>query len=1656
MARGGQPEGGAGSPYAAGGGGYQLEHSYGALALANLLLGRPMVGLGDELVVTGVAMQQIGTSSVDDLVVIGEGVGLKRTIWIACRRRPTIGKSSQPTVDLFSKYITAIDSNRAAYDSGEARLGLAVAGPQGPVALVAQLADVARMQPGPDEFFQAVNAPRAYDNAVRSRLVNVTEIVEVALSDLKKPTDAQTVRDTAWRVLKSLYVLQEDLEGDVAAGVTAVVSSLQEVVDTADRAESLRQRLMHIAAQSDVRAGHFTRAMLRATLRPFGPIGSSADFRRVSAQLQVLEDALLHRTDRSLPRLGGGAPVRVDRAVSRDALAAELRALPDGGILVVRGEPDVGKSVLMLDVIDGIRADGGSAIVLSLRDLSPDPLAFTTQIGMTPSALFSGAPSGPQSFLLVDGAEVVQERDDRVLASVLQAATSAGWPVILVTRNDAAGALAETVQRCGLAAPREYVVNALSEDESVSLHQAMPEIAPLGRDDRAAWLLRRLGILDLVLRVAVREGRLPSDVLSEADVARMVWASLIRNNERTDQGVAPDDLAAGALAVARGLLTGAQPSVPGGALARLRSEGILLRRDSTSAWQCTDEFASDVLRDFGLAALLIGEGLGALEAASAPRWTIRAARIYAQDRIGRAIPLGGADVLRAWNDVRKEFAQLGASHGARWTEIPWEALLSAGWSDQALAGISGDLLSDETLVAEVLRTLKLRFSTAGACDPSIGSPVIAWLIANRDFAGIFNSYADDHYRESVLSWLKGVARSEALGGDVAAFRPLRTSVRDALLSINPGYRSQDEWLECLGLLGSDANEELRQALRAFAQEKAHSLTALVESIDVAHSMSLVDVELLSELATAYYIEERDRSPWSSSYMDDGIRHHQPGGLREPHAAWYLGPFLFILRADFNRGLALIDAMLDHGARRRVESLDELSSRMEERTPDDVEPQGLDLDLLGLGGRLYVGDAHVWSWYRGSSVGPYPCMSALLALEGMMDAFVQAGASVRQVATRVLASATTLATVGLVFGFLVRHLDNVTDELDDFLSVPEIWHLEIGRVTSERGWGIRGRESEGLVGVPMRSWTPQMVCTQLVVRAMSSADPAAVDRLKMVGSALLEASGGDAAPAYIKQWAAALDSNAYSFKQTEEGVLIELDPGEEVTDVLSGERAHTDLLGEMYRLQNRYHLRSITPYRLDVAEMPSESELASDYATALELQSQLTEEPMDMLRSALAEVAATVIASADRGGNVPEGSLAWAIEVLVDSALNPYSGDFASESSAFPHGSDRTAALMLPISLPLVQEGDLRSKVTRAIVESATSGFGEVRRNAANGLGGLLQAGCAGGAVPCSTHAAAMDAIEAGARRVVMGPWSSSGRRQIEVIPGDLREALEDAPARDLVPSRLQPVIVAALDALVCAPCLREQVEAMLGPVLDAYARAVVEWSENDYGERHNWRPSLTSALLRADAHDGGSRVLEMARSLQSSARALASFLDDLQVVATYEPHTVDQMMAVWPSLTGLGLQRLAEVSDGSDRHGREALVKELVPSPNPSTYVGDFNETLDNARGHWFGLATISEMMPEWLQRAAHERWCVDQLVGFLQAQPVRDQVSPGLSWVRALVVQEDGSARTCGFLLVEWLTALRDSNVIDDESIANYRAIVDGLVLSGYDRARSLQSRDE
>ena len=1331
---------------------------------------------------------------------------------------------------------------------------------------------------------------------------------------------------------------------------------------------------------------------------------------------------------------------------------------------MVRGEPDVGKSALALAAMDAIRKSGGTVVAVSLRDLPGMALALKEALGLAPETLFAAAPSAPTSVLLLDGVEVIQERECGSFGALIGAAVEARLKTILVVRDDGAEAVLDILRTRGVEKPAEFSVGPLSAPEIALLVKAVPDLACLAADSRSAWLLRRIGLVELLLRAAQGGSCLPEVLTSEAEVFATVWNSLIRVDERIANGVSPDDREAAAVEIARQLLMGGISQIVGGsALSSLRSDGVLVSYGRSAAWSTGDCFTSDVLRDFAAARFLLRSPPGTLHQSPGPRWAIRASRLFVQARLSQAVS-STLPITDQWRQFRSEFNAMAAEHGPRWAEIPWEAILTAGWAPRAFSDLTDAFLADPDLPAEAMRTVKLRFSREGALDPDVAHPLVAWLINNGKLAQR-HPRVEDPVRETVLLWLRGVARLESSGEDISRFRSLRAQVAD-ILADGPLERGDGERLESLGLLGSDTSDQANTLLRSFAESAPGFLAPLVERLDVANVMSRNDSALLAELAERYYIEEPSRHPWGVSPSDKGIRGHEGGGMDAPLAAWYRGPFLPLLRTDFQRALQLINRMLDRGASTKNEVLRRLTS-MAGGADNDMD--GLELQVLDANRSKFIGDSKVWSWYRGSSVGPYPCMSALLSLELFMDGCVQSGLKPGAIAKRVFRDATTLASAGLCFGFLVRHIDRITAELDDFLAVPLVWQLEFARATAENAnLHVQGADPPGTPGTDRRTWTPHQIAMYLVSRAMRAGNNERLARLKEIGLQLIESAGGASAHAAVLRSAAHLDWNNYVTKSHGDAQFVTVEVPDHVTEALAPIATHVDQQGTMYRLLSRYQPRPATPYRWVLAELPSDEDLKQDVADARNLQDALGEDDAVPLSRALAGVAAAIIrrASVSGANELSPESLVWSLSLLILCASSPRQGMFNQTYAYNPGGADRIAALALPWVL-IGPDGDssspsdggevvqLLDSLEAAISAGMSSLSPELRVSAAEGLRILFDQRCSPVTNRPCWHEVLWKAIDSACRTVLLGPWEE-GRRHVQPITVDIRKSLAQAADDDLMLDLIAPTMGSVIDIASRPSCISDRARELREPLVSAWARAASHWAERNYHRRPEHDAALAAAFLRWAEREGSQVIIELAERLGTSIDPISNYLDSLIIVATHETEYVSVLTDAWPRLMELGFKTLRSDGYRMGIRDEERLVSHLVPAPSVFGCSDDSGAAIEKARSHWFPLQAVSSHITEWLAVAEGRMFAVDSLVGFLQTLPIRDQLQSGLDWVRTLLVNDDGTASTSGFLLVGWLGTMREPAAVEESARRTYRTIVDALVLSNFKGARALQRLDE
>lgn len=1653
----------ASSPYSTGGGGVRLEHSYAACLLAGMLAGEALPELGAPLTVESIRLQASDVSEVDDILI--EGRDALREVHrasIAVRRSPTLTRSDSASVPLFRDFLTVVIDQWRSVAAGRWRLVLAVSTNANAITQLAELAELARSVTSGEELERRLAQRGRTSAPVRDRYEHVKGLVEQAAEGLTSASGLTEVELT-WRVLSNLAVRGLRLERTDRTDRTTAVNALQRVVQggAAATADALFSRIEELVGTWAPQAAVLTQSVIRRSLSDF-PLSRSPRFASAWAIIDRLGARL---RDSIRPVLGAGSQtLELERPMERSRLEPALRTAGVGpGTLVVTGDPDVGKSALTLRVAEVLQAQGAAVTSFSLRDLPSTAVELENHLGgFGVDEVLGASESQSLRLLVVDGAESVLEGKAPLLQVVATAALKAGIGVVAVTRTDGSRQVRDVLSRSceyvgDAVAPSEHVIAPLTEGEREQLAVTFPALTRLRGDSRSSWLLGRPGLVDVLLRTG--ETLEPANLLCEADVFSAVWRSLIRRNEFRAAGAAsPDDRENTALSVAKRTLGLPYEPVHGTASAELRSDGVL-RVPNDPALSAGDEFSTDLLRDFALCRLFIAEGWARLSSAGAPRWSIRAARLGCQ------VALLARETPTAWAVLSTQFAEIAQRHGERWLEVPFEALLTLGDAEQAIRDVWDMLIADEGLsLATLLRLAEARYVAGTVGDAFALAPLVRVAFCDRPTAihgpRFGQRTVHEVVRDVVLAWLRGMATSRPQPD------PLRQEVRDTILAGDPP-RYDDFAIEALAMLGPDLDDQAEAWLRGVAEERPGHLYPAVESLFVVLSMAQTRPQLLLDLAEAYYIELPDpRDRWGGGHMlDDGIRDFRHGlgaGFGVPAAAWYYGPFFRLLNTRPIETISFINRMLDHAAKYRVQKL----SSYRDGISDELE--GVHLDLLKLGDRLYVGDGHVWAWYRGTSVGPYSCMSALLALERFIDDLHERlDVPAQKIVELLLIDCHNLAIPGLVVGFLARHPKATGDLLDPFLVCPTIWHLEAARVTGDFGFRVRDPDADMLTGSDRRRYTFHEIVGGMVVNARLAGDE---DRLAVLGSLgekliataradLADADGSnDEYLAVIESWAAEFRIENYRATADSNQVVIQFERPEAIERVLAPRNAELQTTNVLYGLQNRYGHHNENP-----KEWPLDS-LDEDLATARRI-AESSDAPEGILwpENAIVSVAAAAVRSHALGlTTIDESDLRWTIEAILWAAENPRIDGMSYNETTFPAGADRAAAGALPLLLlPAFDTLNLdRERIDNALRALATSLFDEVRAILVKGAEPLWEAPCELDRVngTCRRHASAWSAATDGLRDCRLGSWNQeTQRREPDPLLPPFGETLPTVKSDALLVNRLRMPLSCMVDARR-VPCLRDGVDSLWTPLWDSYRRGVAHWWAEGYGHNEQSNHEPIAQRMIEIALDGDRELVKaFIATLAVNSNALHLLFDGFATVFTYDEQSRQSMREFWPWVLETALDVVGDGTDlRSEHHWFDYLVAALIPTPNPHSWDPDIDGTFARSRKNWMQPEDLVGLAQRWLQLARWEPKAVDAVIKFGKSAPRAWQTSVALDWIETIIDGRYDLIANRLYYLEEWLSELRNAGLILGEVKNHYHRIVDGLAAAGDRAAVRLQQLDE
>ena len=1703
------------SPYATGGGGVTFERKVAVQYLAHLLVGDTATELGDCRSVVSIAFQQAPVHSPDDLVVSAtssDEMQPSLVLAIAVRRSPNLVASDEKARELIRQFVRAVID--APTVGPETRLGLVVAEPQRHAEQLAKLSDLAGVQMDAPGFFDLVRTPGKFDAGVCGRLDQIQKLVERTLHELgDAEAGTALVEHRTWQVLSRLTVLMPRLESPDETDWSGVVSRLTRVVRNSDLAAALRlrDRLVDRANEYSPRAARVDLTMLR---RDSHALLDSTKRRHRHGWLTL--DGI-HQLARESVRAeitagDGGRRVRLDRSTAAMEL---LEAVASVDAAVVSGDSGVGKSalaVLGLTAADDAGPDSLQALCVNLRQIPKLAIDFEARLGCPLSTLLCEL-SAPQRVLVVDGADAAAEDRLDAFCCLVGAARESAVKVIAVTSTDSKQVVSDALSECFDAGVAEYVVSSLDDSEIDDIVGTFSELERLNANPRSRELLRRLVVVDLLVR-----GQVSGTPLTDADAMNEVWSGLIRRREKLDRGF-PDARETTILRLAELELDDGErldviSSIDPAALDGLRRDG-LLRTSPEAPFQIGPEFAHDEIRRYAVARLLLASESPAsrLLEGGAPRWSLAAARLACQVWLGRlgasiASPTGRFVALQASFDLLAA-----AGHGSRWGDVPGEALLALADPEALLRDAWPELLADGAAgLRRLARLVDQRFRGGnGVVDVIAVEPIITILL--EDSAPWRSG---DYARDLLRDWLRGhiVANTGAghrlriqlrerivdvcAAGDrrlaekreaADAARAARTPEeveqerqlleRHAVLFSEIGYDGRrprqrpevprevtDEVvLELLALLGPDLGDDGEAILRRVATDAPSRLAPAVEELFTGRALAGRRRGLLAELTEAYYLDDEFDD---YGFDAEGVRrHHARSFGLVPQAAWYRGPFMPLFQSEFRNGVGMLNRLLNHAARIRVGKLARLDQGDRLLLSDSLGVYESELDIAGAR-RLYIGDEHVWRWYRGTGVGPYPCLSALQALERVCDQRIEHGTPIGNLVSILMDGCENLAMVGLVVGLLVRHLAGAKSLLDPYLTEPLIWHYEFARVVHEAG-GFAA-DSERLAAPERRKWSLREAAMILVLQANSER----AAELRALGETLVANAHRLIGPEHefratevvsdtefaeqqhvqIRGWASSLERERYEIHKTQDGFTVQATPPDDVAQALQGGHEDLELAMEATRIFVRYH---IDPTK-ESAEPIGHDELAADMATArklLESPSSLdVYGPWDT--SALVAAAVLEAHLLDRAV-LPEDTLSFAAEIVLrigEGAASPRQFEF--EDTYFESGADRTAARILPLLLlpvaaqlrAVLDEDDGRTTFERALhsgVNLARAVPDEVRLHLARGLDHVWKTSCVKDGY-CHHELGGWIAAET-MRFCVLGDWDpETGRRRVLQLEEPITESIAGVDDDSLIVSRLDAAIRALAPAVMADVCVSAQARDLLLALLAAQRRSLLACEHDRDPDSRGTHTLVSARALLTLARDGDdAAVFEHLDAYADNSPLLGNLLRALSAAAEEAPDRAATARRIWPNV----VRHVLQLNQSGHTPFRDAYYGDMTLAaliPNATGGLPYLYREVDGSPIAWWDPSELVSEVEAWLVPAAGNVICVNQLLGFVSVLGPDHQVRLGLPWIEKLVAAAPSRIAGGASALTTWLIEMR-SVAVDAELSATWQRIVDDLVVTGVTR---------
>ena len=1667
------------NPFSTGGGGVTFEQLVGASYLVSLLAGDVPRGL-DWGITKEVKFQQRWSGAlIDDIVVTSMNKKHERKLALQIKHNLTF--SDAPSNTIFARVIedcwkSFTNSSGWKFNSDIDRIGVGIGIYKSKIDNhFKPLLEIARTSKDEDEFIKRVELPSFSSKEKR-------EYLQVIRNLLTKAKGSDITDKEIWRFLKCFVVVHFDLENAGSRDSVYCWNRLLDQLKNRDesQAKTLFDTLVSIVGEYARSAGSIDASTLRTKIPRV--LKDQPNFISDLNHLRAHSNTILESIHDTI-----GVTVHLPRIEIVNQLEASIK---EKEIVVISGEPMVGKSVLLKLLANRLRSEG-EVITFSVERLAGATLEnflHNIHIQNDFQTILSAVGNAPLRCILIDGLEqAIDEDRKRVLNDLIIAIRRYNesilvkgghkdycWRIVCTCRLlEATNFLLHLETRRNLANDSLKIVEvgALSDEEVAEVVTQLPKLKDLASKGHLKEILSRPLILDMLTlpNISLPPESVPS-TLSESWLLDWFWKEVIRLAEGVRRGRGnPDKREQLLIRIAMQSLRGDRfvaisDDMDSEAVSGLVSDRLLVKEGNYL------RFAHDVLEDWTLAMLLkhrkdeiprfliqIGE----------PLRLVRAFRLYAS----RLLEVEQSP--NAWLNLLITLENE-STLSPRWYQIALTAPLFSPLLKEILPRIQSYLFeNDGALLSNFLKALRticvqpsptayivfgdlpqaelekyLAYLTVPIWKQ--WTPVIQLVLQNPDVIKDEVSFEFSHLAEK---WMTNTEKNQLFRKEIATLS-LRV-LNDGLLQSykdQPKNRYIKSVLWAADCLPDKVDDFVKQKAIRDRESENYGFEELILKegwMPICKHLPKTAVDILEAILCEKLELDRFGS-YHHLFMNLGIRHtmwNPPTYLK--------GPFLGLLRLHTDKGLELIHRITNHATRC-------WKNREELEWSRKPIPQIIKLKC----GNVEVwGDEHVYHWYRYPSVAPDAITCALMTLEYWMNEQLKKGSDPQQFFESVLKDTESVAVVGVCSSVALANWRICGEVMTPILENPAFWITDIYRLVQDLtaessvitfstyfSRGTRYEKADYNILLKLaRQPHRKLDIRSFVLPILLFGPDEARERLQKAMRAFPfnppfffedEKENKDLVQERMetcKIWAAQAEVENYEKVELEgqAGIQFRLP-----SDLEEGQKEKSKLIEEQNKL---YSFQGWSMNLLDKGEISQAFSIESGtrYAQDLVSHDDPSYQPMNFLEyseqcaRAIAAFAASLVIHKWQWVE-KNGYTSWCREQLLIAAKRPEPpANHNDEISRFPMGYRRSAARALPI---LLLKNPKDREIRKTILILALHKNNEVRNYLFNGLKALWSR-------DQETIWKCVDsAVKFSRKKSVRKPIRNCSPEEIDTRY--LRSVLY------CLPSDIQIMQIARIDRLL------NFLEDLLFFTLNAYVYYQKEDSHYNAWTYNEWTdllfPIIANSLLRLPQSVTRPKFYDHLMNYWEKTPAMMEKLLRSLILVGFRPELEDRLVELW---LRIGNNILSSKYCRNSGHYFSDEVRNILGL----LIFADPTGIIIWKVQEWKPLKKMIPFISQWCETVGHHPYCFPSLVRFLKMIGFSLIPEFGITWLYSCMSKIDDhkdffERSRIGNSLSELLYDAWSKNGTlikqNPETLRRFAFLIDRLAEQGESLAVRLQSK--